>query len=112
VVRSKSVSQVVACGGLALALVVSTAIPGSAYGFKDGYRYRSSCIQPSDPWVRAQGSGTLNIVGPGQPYETERSGSPGYWYVAGTYNGGYWSVEAPGSGTVSSSGTYSFCLNP
>lgn len=95
-----------------VALVLGTAGPGFAAGFKDGEIWRSDCtIQPADPWLQVRASGTVDIDGPGKSSPTQRvSSSLTTWHVAGTYNGGYWSVSA--TGTVSNSQTYGFCRNP
>lgn len=108
--RNSGIGRAATTGVLVCGLILGSAGPGAAYGFKDGYKWRSSCtIQPSDPWLHVTASGTVDIVAPGKSTVTQRSGT-GSWDVAGTYNGGYWWVEA--SISVSSTGTYDFCRNP
>lgn len=61
--------------------------------------------------MQVQSSGTVDIYGPGKSSPTQRfSGGVATWYVAGAYDGGYWSASA--TGQVSNSQTYGFCRNP
>lgn len=60
-------------------LIFGSAGPGAAYGFKDGYKWRSSCtIQSSDPWLHVAASGTVDILASGKSTVTQRSGTYGF----------------------------------
>lgn len=51
-------------------LVIGLAAPAFA-AQKDGFLYRTDCIQPSDPWVQARTTGKTQIKGPGQSFYRE-----------------------------------------
>ncbi len=93
-------------------LVLWLALPAQAVAREGGTLYRSSCVQPSDPWARSYSTEVTYLAGPG--------GTSQYWdngpvftarYLQGSYNGGDWFARVY-YGALSDPGTYAYCRNP
>lgn len=103
--------KIIACVA-GLLLTVGLAAPAQAVVREGGTLYRSSCIQPSDPWARSYSTEVTYLAGPGSASQ--------YWdngpvftarYRQGSSNGGDWFARVY-YGSWSEPGTYAYCRNP